>query len=97
MGIAALGNHSGAGNIAYYFRSWQMSADTGLCTLAHFNLYRGAGFQVIFVYAETAGGNLNNGVFTVTIEILVKSSLAGIIINTEFFCSCCKGTYEHYS
>ena len=60
-----------------------MSADAGLCALAHFDLDGGARVQAAFLNTETAGGHLHDRVRTVFIEIAVESALAGVVVNAE--------------
>ena len=83
-GVRTLRNHSGTGNIADDFSAGQVSADSGFCPLTHFNFDGGPGFQIVLMDTETPGGNLNNGIFTVAVEVLMKSAFTGIIENTEF-------------
>jgi ribosomal protein S6--L-glutamate ligase len=42
-------------------------------------LNRGARFEVVLMHAETAGRNLNDRIFSVFVEILVKAALAGVV------------------
>ena len=67
-----------------------MSADSGLCTLTHFYLYRRAGVEVFLMHAETPRGNLNDCVFAVAVKVLVQSALAGVVKYAELFCRPCK-------
>ena len=61
-----------------------MSPDTRLCTLTHFDLDSGSGFQILFMYAEASGGYLNNGVFAIGIKIFVQPAFASVIADAQF-------------
>ena len=67
-----------------------MAADTRLCSLPHLDLNRGARFQIILMNAEPAGCNLDDGILSVLIKILVKASLSGVVENAELLCRPCK-------
>ena len=82
-GVGPLGHHAGPGHIAYDLRPGQVSADARLCPLTHLDLNGGAGLQILLVYAEAAGGHLDDGVVPVGVEVLVESALAGIIADAQ--------------
>ena len=60
-----------------------MSADAGLCALAHFDLDGGTGVQTALLDTEAAGGYLHDRVCAVLVEIAVESALAGVVVNAE--------------
>ena len=62
-----------------------MTADTRLCALPHFDFDSRACRKVFFVNAESSGRNLDDGVSAVAIKVFVKSALARIITDPEFF------------
>ena len=89
-GVRALGNHSSTRNIAHGFCSGQMSADSRLCTLSHFDFYCCTCVEISLMYAETTGRNLNDGVFAETVKILMESAFARVVANAEKFRRLCK-------
>ena len=82
-GVRALRDHPGLGHVPHDLRARQMSADAGLCALAHFDLDGRTGVQIVLVDAEAAGGYLHDGVGAVLVEILVQAALAGVVVNAE--------------
>ena len=82
-GIRALWYHPCFGHVAHDLCARQMSADTGLGALAHFDLDGRAGVQVCLIDAETAGGHLYDSVGAVGIEIPVQSALAGVVADAQ--------------
>ena len=88
--VRALRDHTGLGDIRADLESGQMTADTRLCALTHLDLDGSTGFEVILMYAETAGCNLHDGVRAVLVEVLMQTALTGIIVGAECACSACK-------
>ena len=82
-GVRALRDHTGLGDVRTDLEARQMAADARLCALTHLDLDGGAGFEIILVYAEAAGRDLNDGVRAVLVEVLVQAALTGIIIGAE--------------
>ena len=82
-GVGALGDHAGLGHVPDDLRAGQMSADAGLCALAHFDLDGGTGVQTALLDTEAAGGYLHDRVCAVLVEIAVESALAGVVVNAE--------------
>ena len=88
--VRALRDHTGLGDIRADLESGQMAADTRLCALTHLDFNSSTGFEVILMYAETAGCNLHDGVRAVLVEVLMQTALTGIIIGAERACSACE-------
>ena len=65
------------------FCSGQMTADPRLGALAHFNLDSGSGAQIVLVNAEPSGCHLDDSVFTIPVEVLMKAAFARIIKDAE--------------
>ena len=82
-GVAALGDHAGAGDIRHDLLPGQMAADAGLGALSHLDLDGRACVEVILVHAEASRGHLHDGVRAVLVEVLVQSALAGIVIGAQ--------------
>ena len=70
-GIGSLRYHPGSGDITYDLGTRQMTADTGLRTLSHLNFDGGTDLQIVFVNTKASGGNLNDGIFSIRIEIFM--------------------------
>ena len=83
-GVGTFGNHSGFRHITHDFGARKMTADTGFCTLTHFDFNGGAGFQIILMYTKSARSNLNYCVFAVAVKIFVESAFTGVVKNTQF-------------
>ena len=60
-----------------------MTADAGLRALPDFDFDCGCRVEIRLMYAEPSRSHLNNRIFSVAVEILVQSALAGIVINAE--------------
>ena len=60
-----------------------MSADTGLCALSHFYFNCSACLKIALENAETSRSYLNDCVCAVLIEVLVKSALACVVVNSK--------------
>ena len=56
-----------------------MSSDTRLGSLSHLDLNRRPGVQVLGVYTEAARGNLDDGILSIVIEVLVQAPFAGVL------------------
>ncbi|CDD01911.1 unknown [Ruminococcus sp. CAG:382] len=81
--IRAFGDHTCARNVADNLRTRQMTADTRLCTLSHFDLDRRTGIEIILINAETSRRDLNYRICTVAIKILMQTAFTGVVIDTE--------------
>ncbi len=81
--VGAFGNHTGAGNIPHDFSAGQMAADAGFCALPHFDFDGGACFEIIPVNTKPARSHLNDGVFTITIKVLMQAAFTGVIVDAE--------------
>ena len=88
--VRALRDHTGLGDIRANLESGQMAADTRFCALTHLDFDSSTGFEVILMYAETAGCNLHDGMRAVLVEVLMQTTLTGIIIGAERACSACE-------
>ena len=82
-GVRSFGYHSGTGHISDDLGSGQMSSDTRLCALPHLDLYSSSGFKILFMHTETSGGNLNDGVFTIHVEIFMQTTFTSVIANAK--------------
>ena len=56
-----------------------MSSDPRLCALADFDFNSRTGVEIFLMNTEAAGCNLDDRIFPVTIKILMKAALTGII------------------
>ena len=61
-----------------------MTAYAGLGALPHFYLYRGARVKVSFMDTKASGCDLNDGIFAVTVKILMQPALTGVVKYTQF-------------
>ena len=91
-GVGTLRDHAGLGHISCDLGAGEMAADAGLCALPHLDLDGGAGIEILFLYAEPAGGDLHDGVVTVAIEILMEPAFAGVIIDAQLL-RCLRQTF----
>ncbi len=82
-GVASLGDHARARDVADDFRARQVAADAGLRALADLDLDGRAGLEVFLVHAETPRRNLDDRVGTVFVKILVQAALAGVVVCPE--------------
>ncbi len=82
-GVGSFRNHAGAGNVRAHFAARKVPADTGLCTLPHFDFNCGCRFQIVLVNAEPAGGHLHDGICAVAVEVLVEAAFAGIVTDIK--------------
>ena len=82
-GVGTLGDHTGFRNVPNDLLSGQMTADPRLGALAHFNLDSGSGAQIVLVNAEPSGCDLDDSVFTIPVEVLMKAAFARIIKDAE--------------
>ena len=84
--VRAFRYHTGFGYFVRNLHTGQVSADTGLCALSHFDFDSRARIEITLEYTETSRSYLTNGILAVFVEVLVQTALTGIIISAEFFC-----------
>ena len=60
-----------------------MAANAGLCPLAHLDFDGRPGAQIVLVNAEPSGCDLDDSVFTIPVEVLMKAAFARIIKDAE--------------
>ena len=78
-GIGSFRNHPGTGDIPDNFCAGQMAADTGFCTLPHFDFNGGTCFQIVGMDAKTAGSHLYNGILPIAVKIFMQTAFSGVI------------------
>ena len=60
-----------------------MSADAGLGALADLDFYCSAGLKIVLVNAKSPAGDLDDGVGTIGIKVLMETTLTGIVKDAQ--------------